>query len=113
MSVKYSKWPYIYIYIYIYGPRGEICPLGGMFTPLFTLRGESSLLFRRIEGRTENLTPRGQISPCGTTSPRGSKFAPKDEVKNGPLETECLMTRAEYNAWSNYIPGEMGSTAHH
>jgi hypothetical protein len=40
-------------------PRGEICPLGGMFTPLFTPRGEHSLQFRRIEGRTENCTPKG------------------------------------------------------
>jgi hypothetical protein len=41
------------------GPRGEICPLGGMFTPSFTPRGQHSLLFRRMEGRTENFTPRG------------------------------------------------------
>jgi hypothetical protein len=44
-------------------PRGEICPLGVKFTPLFTPRGEHSLLFRRIEGRTENFTPRGQLHP--------------------------------------------------
>jgi hypothetical protein len=29
------------------------------FTPLFTPRGEHSLLFRRMEGQTENFTPRG------------------------------------------------------
>jgi hypothetical protein len=29
--------------------RGEICPLGGMFTTLFTPRGDHSLLFRRME----------------------------------------------------------------
>jgi hypothetical protein len=40
-------------------PRGEICPLGGMFTPSFTPRGEHSVLFRRMEGQTENFTPRG------------------------------------------------------
>jgi hypothetical protein len=40
-------------------PRGEICPLGDMFTPLFTLWGLHSLLFRRMEGQTENFTPRG------------------------------------------------------
>jgi hypothetical protein len=40
-------------------PRGEICPLGKKFTPLLTPRGEHSLLFRRMEGRTENFTPRG------------------------------------------------------
>jgi hypothetical protein len=40
-------------------PRGELCPLGVKFTPSFTPRGEQSLLFRRMEGRTENFTPRG------------------------------------------------------
>jgi hypothetical protein len=64
--------------------RGEICPLGGMFTPSFTPRGEHSLLFRRMGGQTENFTPgdnftpRGQNSPWGTNSPLGSKFAPGD-----------------------------------
>jgi hypothetical protein len=38
---------------------GEICPLGGMFTRLFTTRGECSLLFRKVERRTKNFTPRG------------------------------------------------------
>jgi hypothetical protein len=40
-------------------PRGDICPLGLKFTPSFTPRGDHSLLFRRIEGQTENFTPRG------------------------------------------------------
>jgi hypothetical protein len=52
-------------------PRREICPLGEMFTPSFTPRGEHSLLFRRMEGRTENFTPRGHNSPLG------DKFAPR------------------------------------
>jgi hypothetical protein len=50
-------------------PRGELCPLGVMFTPSFT---------PRIEGRTENFTPgdnftptRGQNSTPGTISPLG------------------------------------------
>jgi hypothetical protein len=30
--------------------RGEICPLGEMFTPSLTPRGEHSLLFIRMEG---------------------------------------------------------------
>jgi hypothetical protein len=38
-------------------PRGEICPLGVKFTPSFT--PEHSLLFRIMEGQTENFTPRG------------------------------------------------------
>jgi hypothetical protein len=40
-------------------PRGEICPLGVKFTPSFTPRGEHALLFIRMEGQTENFTPRG------------------------------------------------------
>jgi hypothetical protein len=40
-------------------PRGEICPLGVKFIPSFTPRGEHSLLFRRMEGQTENFLPRG------------------------------------------------------
>jgi hypothetical protein len=63
-----------------------------MFTTSFTLRGEHSLLFRRMEGQTENFTPKGitsppgdKVLPWGITSPQGSKFAPRDEVKNVPL----------------------------
>jgi hypothetical protein len=40
-------------------PRGELCPIGVKFTPSFTPWGEHSLLFRRMEGRAENFTPRG------------------------------------------------------
>jgi hypothetical protein len=29
--------------------KGEICPLGRMLTPSFTLRGEHSLLFKNME----------------------------------------------------------------
>jgi hypothetical protein len=75
-------------------PRGEICPLGGMFTPSFTPRGEHSLLVRRMEGRTENFIPQGittppgdTVHPWGTSSSLGSKFAPWGEVKNGPLDS--------------------------
>jgi hypothetical protein len=42
----------------------------GMSTPSFTPKGEPSQLFRRMEGQTENFTPRGQNSPLG------DKFAP-------------------------------------
>jgi hypothetical protein len=73
-----------------FSPRGEICPLGLKLSPLFTTRGEHSLLFKnwRGEGITSSLgdkfTPGGQLRPWGTTSPLGSKFAPRGEVKNGP-----------------------------
>jgi hypothetical protein len=52
------------------GPGGELCPLGRMFTPLFNPRGEYSLLFRRMEGPTENVTP------YGTKFTPGSNFDP-------------------------------------
>jgi hypothetical protein len=42
-----------------FSPRCELCPLGGMFTPLFTPGGVHSLLFGRIEGLTVNFTTRG------------------------------------------------------
>jgi hypothetical protein len=44
---------------FTFGPRGDIWPLGGMFTPLFARRGEHSLLFRRMEGQADNFTPMG------------------------------------------------------
>jgi hypothetical protein len=40
-------------------PRREICSLGEIFTPSLTPRGEHYVLFRRMEGQTENSTPRG------------------------------------------------------
>jgi hypothetical protein len=74
--------------------RGELCPVGGIFTPSFTPSGEHSLLFKRMEGQTVNFTPRDNFTPgvkihsWGTTSPLGVKFAPRGEVKNGPLDWE-------------------------
>jgi hypothetical protein len=35
----------------------------------------------------DNFTPGDKIYPWGTTSPLRSKFAPRNEVKNGPLVT--------------------------
>jgi hypothetical protein len=74
------------------GPWGELYPLGTMLTPSFNPRGEHSLLFRRIEGRTENFTPpQGITSPLGdkvlswgTFRPWESKFASRGGVNNGP-----------------------------
>jgi hypothetical protein len=42
-----------------FAPMGEIFPLGGVFTPLFTPGNEHSLLYRRMEGQTGGFTPRG------------------------------------------------------
>jgi hypothetical protein len=50
-------WPVFNNMVYPHG--GELCPLGGMFTPSFTPRGERSLLFRRMEGQAENFNLRG------------------------------------------------------
>jgi hypothetical protein len=48
------------------GPWGELCILGGMFTPSFTPRSEDSLLFRKMEGQTEGLDPLGdKFTPRG------------------------------------------------
>jgi hypothetical protein len=60
--------------------RGEICPLGGMFTPSFTPRGKHYLLFRRMEGQTEfhpqgtKFTPGGQLRPWGLSLAQGVKL---------------------------------------
>jgi hypothetical protein len=60
-------------------PGGEFCRKGGMFTPLFP-PGVNTLLFRRMEGLTENFTPGDnfttmyvgdKIHPWGTTLPLG------------------------------------------
>jgi hypothetical protein len=40
---------------------------------------------QRISSPGDNFTPRGKKSPLVTNSPLGSKFAPRGEVKNGPL----------------------------
>jgi hypothetical protein len=60
-------------------PRSELCPLGGMFTPSFTPRGEHSLLFRRLERQTENLTPRDNfnLAPMSELCPQCGMFTPK------------------------------------
>jgi hypothetical protein len=66
-------------------PRGEVCPLGGMFTPSFTPRVEHSLLFRRIEGKQRISPPGDNFTPRGQNSPLGVKVCPWGEVKNVPL----------------------------
>jgi hypothetical protein len=38
----------------------------------------------------DNFTPRGQNSPLGDNFTPGSKFAPRCEVKNGPLEIRWI-----------------------
>jgi hypothetical protein len=58
-----------------FAPRGELCPLGGMFTLSFTPRGEHSILFRRMEGQTDYLTPRNNFNPRVQSSPMRDNFA--------------------------------------
>jgi hypothetical protein len=70
-----------------------------MFTPSFTPRGEHSLLFRRMEGQTENFTPgeifapRGQNLPLGDNFAPGVKVCPRGKVKNGPLFSMSILVR--------------------
>jgi hypothetical protein len=46
---------------------------------------------QRISPPGDNFTPPGdKIHPWGTASPLGSKFAPRSEVKNGPLLSTTL-----------------------
>jgi hypothetical protein len=57
-------------------PMGEICPLGRMFTPSFTPKGDHSLLFRVMEGRTYNFIPRELLHPQGTKFNLGGQLRP-------------------------------------
>jgi hypothetical protein len=51
-----------------------------------TPRDEHSLKFRRMEGQTEDIHPLGTNSPPrGKLYLWGSKFVPRDEIKNRPL----------------------------
>jgi hypothetical protein len=66
-------------------PRGEMCSLGGMFTPSFTPRGEHSLQLRRMEGRTGNSTPGEQLAPGGQRLPLNESVIPRDFVRKPSL----------------------------
>jgi hypothetical protein len=46
-----------------------------MFTPSFTPRGEHSLLFRRMEDRSENFIPGDDFTPRRQNSSLGDNFA--------------------------------------
>jgi hypothetical protein len=59
-------------------PIGELWPLGGIFPPLFTPRGEYTLLFRRGEQRI--FTSGGQLHPFGTNFPLMAKFTPGGQI---------------------------------
>jgi hypothetical protein len=83
-------------------PRGKLDPQGWTFSPkgivhpLFTHRGEHSLMFYIYEQKGkqglhtlgDNFTPRCQLHPWWPTSPRGSNIAPMGEVKTWPQQAE-------------------------
>jgi hypothetical protein len=50
-----------------------------MFVHSFTPGDEHSLLFRKMEGRTEKFTPRDNFTPKGIISPPGDNFTPRGE----------------------------------
>jgi hypothetical protein len=65
-------------------PRGVMCPLGGIFTPLFTptkggtlYRLEEWMGEQRISPPGDNFTPRGQNSPLGDNVAPDVKVCPK------------------------------------
>jgi hypothetical protein len=64
-----------------FSPRGELGPHGltlshswGLFFPLFTPRGEHTLMFWRTKEKTEFL------HPYGLTSPLGANFTPRGQL---------------------------------
>jgi hypothetical protein len=82
-------------------PRGWFCPLGEMFTPSFSPMGEHFLLFRRMEGRTENFTPRGQSSLLGENFALGGKTLPlgADLIWASGFHVTSLVILVEGNEW--------------
>jgi hypothetical protein len=72
--------------------RGELWSPGGMFTPLFIPRCEHSLMFRKIEGRTDKVHPWRLTSPQLDKDhpwghhPLGSHCAPRGYIKNWCLD---------------------------
>jgi hypothetical protein len=62
---------------------------------MFTPRDEHSLLFRRIEGRTENFTPGDNFTPRGQIRPWGSKFALGEKLSMGL----CLVNNMSLKAF--------------
>jgi hypothetical protein len=65
-----------------FAPRCELCPLGGEHSRYCLEEWGANRI-------SDNFTPRGQSSLLG------SKFAPRGQVKNGPLESGfCEPARA-------------------
>jgi hypothetical protein len=78
-----------------FAPRGERCPLGGMFTPSFTPRGEHCTVYLEEGGVKQRISPTvDYFTPRGQNSPPGDNFAPRGEVKNGPLSDLSLQVAA-------------------
>jgi hypothetical protein len=74
-----------------FAPWGELCPLGGLFTPSFTPRGAHSLMVRRTKGRTEGL------HPWEITSPLGKNF-----TSWGPISTLGVKLKTGVRAHSEF-----------
>jgi hypothetical protein len=58
------------------GPQGWTLSFRGNVYPFVHPRGEHSLLFRRMEGRTENFTLGDNFTPRGQNSPLEDNFTP-------------------------------------
>jgi hypothetical protein len=57
-------------------PRGEICFLGGMFTPSFTPKGEHPTVYLEEWRGKQRISHPGKTTPRGETSPTGDKIHP-------------------------------------
>jgi hypothetical protein len=58
---------------------------------MFTPGGKTTSCLEEQRGEQRISTLGDKIHPCETTSPPGSNFAPRGEVKNGPLELTFLV----------------------
>jgi hypothetical protein len=99
------------------GPQGWFFPLEGMFTPSFTPRCEHSLLFRRMEGRTEfppegtKFTPGGQLRPWGQSFPLGAKLRMGLWRRISRFQTRCDTGNNCNNDPGDFSGGDGGSGA--
>jgi hypothetical protein len=68
---------------------------------MFTPRGKHSLLFRRMEGQTENFTPGDNFNPRGLNSHLGDNFAP--EGQSLPLGAKLRMGLCALESTKNWL----------
>jgi hypothetical protein len=78
------------------GPQGWNLSPRENIHPFVPPRGKHSLLFRRMEGRTENSTPRGKLYRQGTKFTTGGQLRPQGQSL--PLGVKLRMGLCEWHS---------------